>query len=276
MYLVIDIGGTKTLVAVFSKTGRVVRKIKFPTAAQAEQFLGDLDGVLREFVKYNVVAVATAIPGTVRENRGAEAELNKYFVHFGKRDWDGINIYGCIKKLFNVPIHFENDANLAAVYESWRRPGRTVFLTFSTGLGGGVAENGRLVPEFSLYEPGRKEYEYKGVRDQWQNIAACSAIEKAFGVPRATDLRGEAAMQEVASRVALGLHDVISATKPRRIVLGGPLGKIFRQYAKYLPEFKVRFVRPRRPNESVIYGGWTFLCKEKSNKRNLVRKQKQK
>ena len=47
--------------------------------------------------------------------------------------------------------------------------------------------------------------------------------------------------------------------QPNTIVLGGPLGKIFRLYAKYLPEITgVRYRQPKRPNESVIYGGYLY------------------
>lgn len=246
MYLAVDIGGTKTLVALFSARGRVVRKRKFATAGTAEEFLADLTEVLGNYVRYNVRSVVVAIPGQVKED---------YWVHFGKRNWDGIDIHGCIKKLFNCPIHFENDANLAAVYESWRLKGKTLFLTFSTGLGGGIAENGVLLDESRDFEPGEVRYSCNGKKEQWQNIAAASALEKFFGVERITDLRGTEAMREIAARVALGLPDLVLRYRPRTIVLGGPLGKIFKLYVKYLPKFKnVRYRRPRRPNESVIYG----------------------
>lgn len=250
MYLSVDIGGTKTLVAVFSSRGRVIRKRKFKTALLARDFLNDLTEVLTDFSRYTVRAITVAIPGEVRDN---------YWVRFGKRNWDGIDIYGCIKNLFNCPVYFENDANLAAVYESYRLRGLTLFLTFSTGLGGGIAENGRLLSESKNFEPGQKIYTVDGRSDEWQNIAAASALEKHFRAKRATDLRGAEVMQEIAARVALGLPDLVATYHPRTIILGGPLGKIFKSYVKYLPKFRdVRFRRPRRPTESVIYGCYIF------------------
>lgn len=246
MYLSVDIGGTKTLIAAFSGRGRVLKKRKFKTALQAEDFLRDLSATLADFTKYRIRVVVVAIPGLIRSNN---------WVHFGKRDWDGIDIRGCIKNLFNCPIYLENDANLAAIYESWRLKGKSIFLTFSTGLGGGIAENGHLLPESHNFEPGEVEYINDGRLQQWQNIAAASALEKYFGVSRVTDLRSHEAMREIASRIALGLPDLVAAHHPRTIILGGPLGKIFKLYVKYLPKFhNVRYRRPRRPLESVIYG----------------------
>ena len=67
MYLAIDIGGTKTLVALFSARGRVVRRFKFHTARGAVRFVSDLKKVLSGFSKYRVKSVVVAIPGLVQK-----------------------------------------------------------------------------------------------------------------------------------------------------------------------------------------------------------------
>lgn len=250
MYLCIDIGGTKTLIALFSRYGRIIRRLKFKTAERLSDFEKDLINSLGDFTKYKIKAVAVAIPGIVQKNCS---------VSFGNRDWGEVDLYTPLKKVFGRPIFFENDASLATVYESRWLPGKTVFLTFSTGIGGGVAVRGKLLPESSKFEPGHKIYSLDGKAAEWEDIAAASAIGKHFGVSMATDLRGKSAMEEVARRVALGLPDIVKAHHPDTIVLGGPLGKIFRLYVKYLPKLGVRYRRPKRPLESVIYGGYLYL-----------------
>ena len=66
-------------------------------------------------------------------------------------------------------------------------------------------------------------------------------------------------MSEIAERVYLGLPDIVAKYSPDTIILGGPLGKIFNQYEKYLPKIDgVRCRRPKRPLESVIYGCYLF------------------
>ena len=258
MYLGIDVGGTKTLVALFSKRGRVVRRRKFKTAQGYKTFLHDLEVCLADFKKYKVKSVVVAIPGTVQKN---------YSVKFGNRKWDHIDLFNPIKKLFDCPIYFENDASLGALYEGYRLAGRIMFLTFSTGIGGGLVEHNRILPESRKFEPGHKKYEYNGKVKEWEDIAAASAIESFYHVDYATDLRKKAAMEDVAKRVYLGLPDVVKAHHPDTIVLGGPLGKIFKLYVKHLPEIPgVRYRRPKRPNESVIYGCY-LLARQKSNSR---------
>ncbi|MBQ6149901.1 ROK family protein, partial [Candidatus Saccharibacteria bacterium] len=238
MYLAVDIGGTKTLVALFSKRGRVLRRVKFKTSWQKERFMRELTQVLKQFSKYQLSAVVVAVPGVVQKNCS---------VRLGNRDWGDFSLVETVQKLFDCSIYFENDANLAAVYESHRLPGKTVFLTFSTGIGGGIATRGHILPESDSFEPGHKIYNYNGVKAEWEDIAASSALEKAFHVDAATDLRGKEYMMEIAERVYLGLSDVVSKYHPDTIVLGGPLGKIFNLYVKYLPKIEgVRYRRPRR------------------------------
>ena len=250
MYLAVDIGGTKTLVALFSKRGRVLRRHKFKTSWQKERFKKDLMRVLAQFSKAKLEAVVVAVPGVVQKNCS---------VRFGNRDWGDFSLVDDLSQLFDCPIYFENDANLAAVYESHRLPGKTVFLTFSTGIGGGIAERGRILAESDSFEPGHKIYSINGKSLEWEDIASSSALERTFHVDAATDLRGKKMMMEIAERVYLGIPDIVSKYHPDTIILGGPLGKIFNLYVKYLPKNEgVRYRRPKRPLESVIYGCYLF------------------
>lgn len=254
MYLAVDIGGTKTLVALFNKRGRVIRRVKFKTSWQKERFVRELLEVLTRFQKAPLASVVVAVPGVVQKNCS---------VRLGNRDWGDFSLVKELSGLFDCPIYFENDANLAAVYESHRLPSKTVFLTFSTGIGGGIAERGQILPESDKFEPGHKIYSYGDKKLEWEDIAASSALEKAYHVDSATDLRGKQVMTEVAERVYLGLPDIVSKYQPDTIILGGPLGKIFNLYVKYLPKIEgVRYRRPRRPLESVIYGCYIYGKKQ--------------
>lgn len=250
MYLAIDIGGTKTLVALFSKRGRVVRRYKFKTAWKEDRFKRELVSVLQRFRKSRLEAVVVAVPGVVQKNCS---------VRLGNRDWGDFSLTNELSAIFDCPIYFENDANLAAVYESHKLPGKTVFLTFSTGIGGGIAERGKILPESDNFEPGHKIYSFNGKKLEWEDIAAARALERAYHVDSATDLRGKKVMTAIAERVYLGLPDIIDEYKPDSVILGGPLGKIFNLYVKYLPKSEgVRYRKPKRPLESVIYGCYLF------------------
>ena len=256
MILAIDIGGTKTLIALFSRRGRVVRRRKFRTAQGSRTFIAELLSNLEEFHGRRIEGVVVAIPGLVQKN---------YSVSFGNRKWDNIDLITPLKKLFSCPIWFENDANLAALYEGYRLPGKTIFLTFSTGIGGGITEHNRILPESNSLEPGHRKYWYDGKIKEWEDIAAASAIESYYHVDYATTLRRKAELQDIAKRIYLGLPDIAKEYHPDTIVLGGPMGKIFKLYSKYLPnDLEVKFRRPKRPNESVIYGCYIYAKQQES------------
>ncbi len=249
MYLAVDIGATKTLIALFSRRGKVIRRVKFPTAKGSSSFLNDLSDNLRSFQKYKIHSIIVAIPGIVQKN---------YTVNFGNRNWGDFDLLTSIKDLFSCPIYFENDANLAAIYEGYKLPGRTVFLTFSTGIGGGVVEKNKILPNI-VFEPGHKKYEFGGKIAEWEDIAAASALERFYHIDPATNLRGKKIMQDIAERIYLGLPDIVKELNPDTIILGGPMGKIFRLYSKYIPKITgVKYRRPKRPLESVIYGCYIY------------------
>lgn len=254
MYLAIDIGGTKTLIALFSKRGRVVRRQKFKTAQGSKTFVQELKDNLEPFKKDKIKCLVVAIPGVVQKN---------YSVKFGNRNWRDFDLINPLKDLFKCPIYFENDASLAALYESYRLPGKTVFLTFSTGIGGGIAKDNQILAESSGFEPGHTIYHFDGKDKEWEDIAAASAIENSYHVDRATSLREKPILKDIAARIYLGLPDIVKKYQPDTIILGGPLGKIFKLYEPYLPhDLEVKFRRPRRPTESVIYGCY-LLAKQK-------------
>lgn len=251
MYLAIDIGGTKTLIALFSNRGRVVKKKKFKTAQGSKTFVQELEENLNPFKKRRIEHVVVAIPGLVQKN---------YSVTFGNRNWRDFDLITPLKRLFDCPIYFENDANLAALYESYRLPGRTVFLTFSTGIGGGIVEKNRILSEESdSFEPGHKIYHFNGKDKEWEDIAAASAIENYYHVDKATSLKEKSQLKEIARRIYLGLPDIVKKYHPQTIVLGGPMGKLFKLFEPFLPrELDVKYRPPKRPTESVIYGCFLY------------------
>lgn len=259
MYLVIDIGGTKTLIALFSKRGRVLQKFKFKTPTSKTEFLATLKSALVPFsLKYRqkIEQIIIAVPGQIKDNIA---------VKFGNRPWKNLDFVQELKNLFNSKITLKNDADLATIYESSFHRGLTLYLTFSTGIGGGLARRGTLAKNSASVEPGHTFYIYNQKSAEWEDIASCSAIGAYYGC-QATSVRGKAAYSDIAHRVALGLPELIQKYRPDCIVIGGPLALQFPHFKKELrslvrarlPRSRKlpRFVPARRPKEAVIYGGY--------------------
>ncbi|MDO4979244.1 MAG: ROK family protein [Candidatus Saccharibacteria bacterium] len=303
MILAIDIGGTKTLLALFSDGGRVMKRLKFSTDQNPEKFIKILMKNLREMmpgarvytISAAVVAIAATVDSAYNVNEPTLATTFGRPLAYGNLKWDGFEftakVEDCIKKLFKenrcklpkstpkasilcgaitcCPIRIMNDANLATIYECRKMKGRSVYLTFSTGIGGGICDDGKLnFKKSDPFEPGHHLYTWQGKKIEYEDIASANALKEAYGL-RATDLKGMEAYQDIAVRVSTGLADIIKAMKPDTIVVGGALGFQLRNFRKYLlPILAVslntdssnlpKIVAAKYPLESVIYG--CYMC----------------
>ena len=261
MILAIDIGGTKTLIALFGKGGRVVKKHKFKTPKDQREFLTILTAALTPFSqKYGakIEHITIAVPGWIENNIA---------VKFGNRPWKNLDLEKSIKNLFNCEIKLENDASLGTVYESSFHKGLTLYLTFSTGIGGGLSRKGVLAKNTNSVEPGHTIYIWEGQAKEWEDIASCAAIGSHYGT-QATSVRGAEAYADIARRVSLGFPQLIQKYHPDTIIIGGPLGlqyphfkddlkkhlKTYLRSATKLP----RIVAAKRPKEAVIYGCYLY------------------
>lgn len=266
MYLCVDIGGTKTLASLFSKRGYKIYTKRFLTNARQEVFWQDLKKCVRhlKFVK----GVAVAVPGVVRgDGKVKYGNLEQW-----NKDSD-FDLKRALEEEFpEVPVKIVNDADAATLYEAryWADK-KVVYLTFSTGIGGGIAENGQLTKESARFEPGHKKYTLLGRKQEWEDLAAASAIRKIYGAP-VTTLKDQAIFDDVAVRISLGCADIIEIYQPDVMIFGGPLARQLPRFARPLrrllaealsPEIEIpRLLRARRPNESVIYGLCALIQRE--------------
>jgi glucokinase len=150
VWLGFDIGATKLAVAVGDDTGRIAARRRRPIRASGDP-RADVDAMLRD--AHELLAEAGVIPGALRavgvsapgpidyERRSVESPPNL-------PGWGSVPIGEWIAAAFDAPVHVENDAKAAALAE-WRfgagRGSRhLVFLTMSTGVGGGMILDGRV------------------------------------------------------------------------------------------------------------------------------------
>lgn len=269
MFLTIDIGGTKTLISLFSKSGICTRRLKFKTSQNPETFAKDLEKNLTKciptFSRKYVKAITVAVPGVIDRSH------DKHQFTFGNLNWPkDINLASPIKNIFHVPIFFANDANLATLYEANRRGrkiGKSIYLTFSTGIGGGIATDGKLLHASESFEPGHVKYTFKRKKLEWEDIASAKAIVSAYKCELLKEINlNEKNTKDIVERVSIGLIDIIESEHPDTIIIGGPLALIFDKleapltdYLKSHTEVKLPKIKKAfKPTESVIYGGYAY------------------
>ncbi|MBR5389410.1 ROK family protein [Candidatus Saccharibacteria bacterium] len=268
MYLSIDIGGTKTLLALFSPHGICLKRFKFPTSQDPTAFSKLLAKNLQTFlpsqaVRHRVRAITVAIPGIVK------LESNIYSFRLGNLNWPDIDLVSPIKNLFSCDIFFVNDASLATLYEATRpgrRNGKSIYLTFSTGIGGGIAKNGHLSKASDTFEPGHVKYKFQGQSLEWEDIASAKALITAYRCSTLQDITlDNTTLEDLLARLSLGLVDIIKQESPSTIIIGGPLCFLFNQFKNPLMsrlrseiKYDIEFKKARRPTESVIYGAFLY------------------
>lgn len=271
MYLSIDIGGTKTLLALFTSHGLCLKRFKFPTDHDPIAYSNLLSKKLANFIpnqpiRHRIHAITVAIPGIVKH------ESNSYSFQLGNLDWPNIDLITPIKNLFNCKIFFVNDADLATLYEANRpnrKTGKTIYLTFSTGIGGGMAKDGHLLKASETFEPGHAKYEYKNRSLEWEDIAAAKAIVTDYHCSSLQDLNlnDDAILSDLINRISFGILDIIKQERPNTIIFGGPIGLIFDTIKQPLvdkiqSELNLTDVpnlqKAHRPTESVIYGAYLY------------------
>lgn len=264
-YLAIDIGATKTLFAVFAKDGQVVHEQKIKTNPDYEQFKQEAAAAIKELGDFEFAAVGCAIPGELDLERGIALAL-------GNEDWRNVPIKDDFSAMLpGAPIFIHNDAKLAGLSEARLLDGdykKILYLTISTGIGGGVISNGKIDPDFSNFEPGQMVFEHDGRIKKWESFASGKALHERYGL-LASEIEDPAIWQAFVKDLVLGFEDLLATIQPDAIIIGGGVGAHFEKFKPYLdaelqainnPLVPVPpLLKARRPEEAVIYGCYDYI-----------------
>jgi predicted NBD/HSP70 family sugar kinase len=260
MYLAIDVGGSKTLLAAFSAEGKILKQTKFPTPKRYSEFLKLLEETTKTgFKDYRFIKACCAVPGVINRERGLALD-------FGNLPWQDVPIKKDVQAAIgHVPTLIENDANLAGLAEALvhKKYKRVLYLTVSTGIGGGIIANGVIDPNFADSEVGQMMMEYNGKLAKWEDFASGRALVKEFG-KRASEIEDAATWREFSRRLARGINELIAVMHPEIIIIGGGVGAHYQKFAPYLEaELKSLendmvktppIIKATHPEEAVIYG----------------------
>ena len=142
----VDIGGTQIRVATFStESEKPLQVEKIPTkmaksqpydrVVEAIEALWPPDG--------QVLCISAAIPGPVDPRTGVIVSTPNI------KGWKDFPLAAKLREHFHVPVYLGNDANLAAIGEWEFGAGKghrdLIYLTVSTGIGGGVITDNHLL-----------------------------------------------------------------------------------------------------------------------------------
>ncbi len=261
--IVLDVGGTQFRVAVGTGSGAIEYRISQPTKAEngpnatLDRIFGAVDKALASVRdKGTVKGIAIGIAGPVDPWAG--------IVHTPPNlsGWDAMPVKQLFEERYGLSCRVANDANLAALGEHRFGAGKgfsdVVYVTISTGIGGGIIVGNRLLLGHGGYagEIGHMVVDPNGPlcgcgnSGCWESLASGTAIARRArdqaALSKETMLRdvepwlisakvvidlaqrGDAVslqiVREAAVALGLGMVNLIHLFNPHRIVIGGGLG----------------------------------------------------
>lgn len=152
----IDIGGTKIAVSLGTEDGRILRSRRLDNKnTSPDEMLPKLTLTARELLSEeglsasDVEAVGIGSPSPIDIPNGLITGPHNL------REWVNVPIRDYVAGELGVDVFFENDANAGALAEWMFGAGKNVsnmiYLTMSTGIGGGIIANGRLLQGASYF-----------------------------------------------------------------------------------------------------------------------------
>lgn len=264
----IDVGGTKIAVGLV-QDGKVVARREVPTSdCQDYQLALEKMRQMLEAMQDEIGVVLAGI------GIGLTGRVDSVTRRIGRndflKDWEGHDLTGDLRAAFGVQVAIENDADAAALAEAGWGAGkgkkRFIYLTVSTGIGGGIVLDGRLYrgvngvhPEIGhhVIDPNGPQC-FCGARGCWESLASGTAMVRwalenfpEAGAVANLDARkicdlaeqGIPWAQNVITReeqyLGIGLANLATLFAPDQIALGGG---VMRRWEKFEP-FVMEIIR---------------------------------
>ena len=257
----IDLGGTKICGAVASFEGDIISKYTIPTEAEEgeEAVLARIITVIEKVIEESkvaedeIVSIGIGSPGPLDAKEGKIITTpNLPFKNF--------NIVKPIKDKFNIPVYLDNDANAAAienVFGAGKGTDNMVFITVSTGIGGGAVLNGKIYRgnTCNALEVGHMTVEKNGPRCNCGNYGCAEALASGTAIGRiareavergeSTSLsrfekitsyevfkeaeKGDAVAQNILNEalnyLGICVANIITSFDPEMVIIGGGVSK---------------------------------------------------
>ncbi len=289
MIIGIDLGGTKIAGVLATPSGKVLMDVNIPTEAKKgkKKVIENIKKTIHTLIqskKVKIKAIGIGAPGPILYEKGIVVEAPNL------PGWKRVHLKEILEKEFKVPVFVDNDANCAALAEAWFGAGKFVkhfiYMTVSTGIGGGIIINKRLYRGAigSAGEFGHMVIDSKGYRcgcgiiGHLEALASGTTIRKITGMDaisvelaaRQGDKKALRAIQEIAHYLAIGIANLVNAFNPEMVIIGGglsnmrellfkPIRRDFKKYALTLPAKSVKIVRAKLKTQAGVLGA-VALC----------------
>ncbi len=229
VYVGLDIGGTKFMVAAADEKGNILRRTRAATSTSLVEDLALLNRMAGEVAAgEKILGMGAAIGGPLDWEQGIVSPLHQ-------PAWRNVPLKKIMSERWGCPFYVDVDTNVAAVGEyRWGGVAGThfLYLTLSTGMGGGFLVRGKIYrgangvhPEaahqsipFHCSNPEAVQCEC-GAPDCLEALVSGNAIRRIYGKP--AERLSEQEWAEVAYNLGQGLRNLAILYAPDTIRLGG-------------------------------------------------------
>jgi glucokinase len=187
----LDLGGTQIRTAVLrgatllSRVGLLTGENPSPDRVIPRMYESVNQALQEAHVTFDEIAgIGIGAPGPLNNRTGI------VFSPPNLPGWVDVPLRALFVEKFGLPIFVENDANAAALGEYMFGAGRgskeVVYITISTGIGGGVISDGRIVEGISgtALELGHMSIDWHGSRCNCGNIGCWESISSGTAIAR--------------------------------------------------------------------------------------------
>jgi predicted NBD/HSP70 family sugar kinase len=225
----LDIGGTKIMVASADRDGNILRRAHTSTSTSLAEDLANINRMIAEVTgEEKILGIGAAIGGPLDWENGIVSPLHQ-------PDWRNIPLKALMEEKWGCPFQVDVDTNVAAIGEyRWgdNRASRFLYLTLSTGMGGGFLIHGKIYrgQDGAHPEVGHQSIHFRcsnpaavhcecGVPDCLEALVSGNGIRRIYGKSAESLSQGE--WEEVAYNLGQGLRNMATSYAPDVICIGG-------------------------------------------------------
>ena len=273
MYVLFDIGGTKTRVSTSADLKTYCTPEKFDTPKDFNEGVAAIVKAAKHLCGDEPIEAAAG---------GIRGPLNKDHSRLLSEDvlvdWVDMPVLDTLKSGFGTEnVFLENDAAIVGLGEAHYGSGKDydilAYLTVSTGVGGCRIDHGEIDHASIGFEPGKQVVNLNG--DMLEDLISGTALEKRRGVKPYEISQDDPIWKELARTLSFGVKNTIVYWSPDAVVLGGSMiigdPRIFREDIACFTKVALEDLVPVPPildaklgDEGGLYGAMALLTQKQA------------
>ncbi|MCX5726200.1 MAG: ROK family protein [Candidatus Saganbacteria bacterium] len=288
----VDLGGTKIYTAIADLKGKILKEVEVQTGAKKgknaviSNICRSVDMALKaeQATLSEIKSIGIGSPGTVNFKEGIVYDPPNL------PGWKKVPLKDILKRKFKTEILVDNDANVAALAELKFGAGRGaknfIYVTISTGIGGGIIIDGKLYrgAQGAAGEVGHMTILANGPKCGCEGLGHLEALASGIAIEKISGLNpidlektikdgnkeAKKVLNGVIDHLGIGLANLVNIFNPELVVIGGgisnmgellflPLRKAVKKYSMPFPGKTVKIVKAKLGKRIGVIGA-IALC----------------